>query len=160
MVIPGSIPPQLIKSWIHSVLPQWFNKTSHLTQLNHWVIHTCIPAYKRQNYKHCTQNLKSCVHTVVTHPCDIPPLAQARPMMLCIYTRKTLSLGYVCMFTKTLIWVGFMIPDFKASSQEKHIYMGSLWGYSYRHSLSLIWKFSIFISQLLEKQTYMGSLWG
>jgi len=25
-------------------------------------------------------------YTVVTHPCDIPPLAQARPMMLCIYT--------------------------------------------------------------------------
>ena len=27
-----------------------------------------------------------CTYTVVTHPCDIPPLAQARPMMLCIYT--------------------------------------------------------------------------
>ena len=27
-----------------------------------------------------------CTYTVVTHPCDMPPLAQARPMMLCIYT--------------------------------------------------------------------------
>ena len=27
-----------------------------------------------------------CTYTVVTHPCNIPPLAQARPMMLCIYT--------------------------------------------------------------------------
>ena len=27
-----------------------------------------------------------CTYTVVTHPCAIPPLAQARPMMLCIYT--------------------------------------------------------------------------
>ena len=27
-----------------------------------------------------------CTFTVVTHPCDIPPLAQARPMMLCIDT--------------------------------------------------------------------------
>ena len=27
-----------------------------------------------------------CTHTVVTDPCHIPPLAQARPMMLCIYT--------------------------------------------------------------------------
>ena len=27
-----------------------------------------------------------CTYTVVTHPCDIPLLAQARPMMLCIYT--------------------------------------------------------------------------
>ena len=27
-----------------------------------------------------------CTYAVVTHPCDIPPLAQARPMMLCIYT--------------------------------------------------------------------------
>ena len=26
-----------------------------------------------------------CTYTVVTHPCHIPPLAQARPMMLCIY---------------------------------------------------------------------------
>ena len=25
-------------------------------------------------------------HTVLTHPCDIPPLAKARSMMLCIYT--------------------------------------------------------------------------
>ena len=29
-----------------------------------------------------------CTYAVVTHPCDIPPLAQARPMMLCIYTSK------------------------------------------------------------------------
>ena len=27
-----------------------------------------------------------CTYTVVTHPYHIPPLAQARPMMLCIYT--------------------------------------------------------------------------
>ena len=27
-----------------------------------------------------------CTYTVVTHPCHMPPLAQARPMMLCIYT--------------------------------------------------------------------------
>ena len=27
-----------------------------------------------------------CTYTVVTHPCHISPLAQARPMMLCIYT--------------------------------------------------------------------------
>ena len=27
-----------------------------------------------------------CTYTVVTHPCHIPLLAQARPMMLCIYT--------------------------------------------------------------------------
>ena len=27
-----------------------------------------------------------CTYTVVTHPCDIPPLTQAHPMMLCIYT--------------------------------------------------------------------------
>ena len=32
-----------------------------------------------------------CTYTVVTHPCHIPPLAQARPMMLCIYT----SLVYI-----------------------------------------------------------------
>ena len=27
-----------------------------------------------------------CTYAVVTHPCHIPPLAQAHPMMLCIYT--------------------------------------------------------------------------
>ena len=27
-----------------------------------------------------------CTYTVVTHPCHIPLLAQARPIMLCIYT--------------------------------------------------------------------------
>ena len=30
-----------------------------------------------------------CTYAVVTHPCDIPPLAQARPMMLCIYTSNS-----------------------------------------------------------------------
>ena len=29
-----------------------------------------------------------CIYTVVTHPCDIPLLAQARPIMLCIYTSQ------------------------------------------------------------------------
>ena len=29
-----------------------------------------------------------CTYTVITHPCHIPPLAQARPMMLCIYTSR------------------------------------------------------------------------
>ena len=31
-------------------------------------------------------NSLMCTYTVVTHPCHIPRLAQARPMMLCIYT--------------------------------------------------------------------------
>ena len=31
-----------------------------------------------------------CTYTVVTHPCHIPPLAQARPMMICIYTSYTI----------------------------------------------------------------------
>jgi len=34
-----------------------------------------------------------CVHTVVTHPCDIPPLAQACPMMLCQLTEKHTYMG-------------------------------------------------------------------
>ena len=32
-----------------------------------------------------------CTYTVVTHPCHIPLLAQARPMMLCIYTSDTMQ---------------------------------------------------------------------
>ena len=31
-----------------------------------------------------------CTYTVVTQPCHIPPLAQARPMMICIYTSHNL----------------------------------------------------------------------
>ena len=42
-------------------------------------LHTCIPAYKRQ------QNLELC-----TRPCDILLLGQACPRMLCICT------GYIC----------------------------------------------------------------
>ena len=68
-----------------------------------------------------------CTYTVLTHPCDIPPLAQAHPMMLCIYTRKTLSLGYVGMFTKTLIGVGFMIPGFKPA-HRKNIFIWGVFG--------------------------------
>ena len=38
-----------------------------------------------------------CTYTVVTHPCHIPPLAQARPMMLCIYTSiNILALAFAC----------------------------------------------------------------
>ena len=35
-----------------------------------------------------------CTYTVVTHPCHIPPLAQARPMMLCIYTSLLNTLNF------------------------------------------------------------------
>ena len=41
-----------------------------------------------------------CTYTVVTHPCHMAPLAQARPMMLCIYTSnskpkvETITEGY------------------------------------------------------------------
>ena len=34
-----------------------------------------------------------CTYTVVTHPCHISPLAQARPMMLCIYTSMNIHIG-------------------------------------------------------------------
>ena len=36
-----------------------------------------------------------CTYTVVTHPCHISPLAQARPVMLCIYTSIIIYLPYV-----------------------------------------------------------------
>ena len=47
-----------------------------------------------------------CTYAVVTHPCDIPPLAQARPMMLCIYTsiKYSQGIGYLaccCTLTST-----------------------------------------------------------
>ena len=41
-----------------------------------------------------------CTYTVVTDPCDIPSLAQARPMMLCIYTSL---LTYGTFFTGKVI---------------------------------------------------------
>ena len=37
-----------------------------------------------------------CTYTVVTHPCHIPPLTQARPMMLCIYTSNSFILLEHC----------------------------------------------------------------
>ena len=42
------------------------------------VMNVCVLILERCNFM--------CTYTVVTHPCHIPPLAQARPMMLCIYT--------------------------------------------------------------------------
>ena len=36
-----------------------------------------------------------CIYTVVTDPCHIPPLAQARLMMLCIYTSKVYYISAV-----------------------------------------------------------------
>ena len=41
-----------------------------------------------------------CTYIVVTDPCHIPPLAQARSMMLCIYT-SSLSFLYCCIRTRT-----------------------------------------------------------
>ena len=58
-----------IKRWIHSALPPWFNKASHLTQLNHWVIHTCIQETKLQ---HWTQNLES--YDFMCTYCCYPPM--------------------------------------------------------------------------------------
>ena len=41
-----------------------------------------------------------CVHILLfTHQCHIPPLAQARPMMLCIYTSTYCGLCWVCKIT-------------------------------------------------------------
>ena len=47
-----------------------------------------------------------CTYTVVTHPCDIPPLAQARPMMLCIYTSNSCKYKcgfHICYFRYTVV---------------------------------------------------------
>ena len=47
-----------------------------------------------------------CIYTVVTDPCHIPPLAQARPMMLCIYTSyRGRSPGTVRPYGQTLVSV-------------------------------------------------------
>ena len=75
-----SIQSQDVKqTWLH-----WRRQDALLVQ-NHFValFHPKPNECLRFDLESC--NLM-CTYTVVTHPCHISPLAQARPMMLCIYT--------------------------------------------------------------------------
>ena len=53
-----------------------------------WLSHPNPNEFLRFDLESC--NLM-CTYTVVTHPSHMPPLAQARPMMLCIYTSNSLT---------------------------------------------------------------------
>ena len=69
----------VMQTWLH-----WRHQDAQLVQ-KHFL------AFFHPKPNECLDfDLESCIlmctYTVVTHPCDIPPLAQARPMMLCIYT--------------------------------------------------------------------------
>ena len=55
-----------------------------------------------------------CTYTVVTHPCDIPPLAQARPMMLCIYT------SYYDMSCNFMSWHEAQFWNFNITAWKSH----------------------------------------
>ena len=67
--------PRCHATWLH------WRRQDALLVLKHFVAHF----HPKPN--ECLRfDLESCTYTVVTHPCHIPPLAQARPMMLCIYT--------------------------------------------------------------------------
>ena len=64
---------------------------------------SCMALFHPKPNKFLRFDLESCnlmcTYTVVTHPCHIPPLAQARPMMLCIYTSTYCGLCWVCKIT-------------------------------------------------------------
>ena len=73
----------VMQTWLHWRCQDAVLVQKHFMALFHPKPNECL----RFDLESC--NLM-CTYTVVTHPCHISPLAQARPMMLCIYT----SLAY------------------------------------------------------------------
>ena len=82
-----------MQTWLHWRRQDALLVQKHFMALFHPKRNECL----RFDLESC--NLM-CTYTVVTHPCHIPPLAQARPMMLCIYTsylQHTIDTSYLCM---------------------------------------------------------------
>ena len=71
--------PRCMQTWLH-----WTRQHAQLVQKHFLALfHPKPNGYLHFHLESC--NLM-CTYTVVSNPCQIPPLAQARPMMLCIYT--------------------------------------------------------------------------
>ena len=69
----------VMQTWLHWRLQDALLVQNHFVALFHPKPNECL----RFDLESC---ILMCTYTVVTHPCHISPLAQARPMMLCIYT--------------------------------------------------------------------------
>ena len=90
----------VMQTWLHWRCQDALLVQKHFVALFHPKPNECL----RFDLESC--NLM-CTYTVVTHPCHISPLAQARPMMLCIYTSlgegpirtSALEVGPVFLFT-------------------------------------------------------------
>ena len=69
----------VMQTWLHWRRQDALLVQKHFVALFHSKPNECL-RFDLESY-----NLM-CTYIVVTHPCHISPLAQARPMMLCIYT--------------------------------------------------------------------------
>ena len=69
----------VMQTWLHWRRQDALLVQKHFVALFHPKPNECL----RFDLESCNFN---CTYIVVTHPCHIPPLTQARPMMLCIYT--------------------------------------------------------------------------
>ena len=96
----------VMQTWLH-----WRCQDALLV-LKHFVTHFHPKPNECQHFDLESCNLM-CTYTVVTHPCHIPPLAQARPMMLCIYTSY---------------YVGWLVcSGIKAKRGGLHLRKSTLW---------------------------------
>ena len=73
-----------------------------------------------------------CTCTVPTHACDIPPLEQACPMMLCIYTSISISGNYILSGKIESSWIAHLsLPivwdNAQSASIQRWIHNWSTW---------------------------------
>ena len=83
----------VMQTWLHWRRQDALLVQKHFMALFHPKPNECL----RFDLESC--NLM-CTYTVVVHPCHIPSLAQARPMMLCIYT--SIRIKTVCPVRPTI----------------------------------------------------------
>ena len=76
----------VMQTWLHWRRQDALLVQKHFVALFHPKPNECL----RFDLESC--NLM-CTYTVVTHPCHISLLAQACPMMLCIYTSMNIHIG-------------------------------------------------------------------
>ena len=87
----------VMQTWLHWRRQDALLVQKHFVALFHPKPNECL----RFDLESC--NLM-CTYTVVTHPCHIPPLAQAHPVMLCIYTRRRCD-HVICKLCHYSAWI-------------------------------------------------------
>ena len=117
------------------VMQTWLHWTRQHAQL----VHKDFLALFHPKPNECLHALwfgELCTYTVVTDPCHIPPFAQARPMMLCIYTTIRYNIWLYRMFVCVVYYV-YVVCAFCDVWTCARTLLSVSWSHNTNHQLCL-----------------------